>query len=213
MKIQAPKLPVQLDVLTVSRLQDDILLEGQRVMELDAVGTKATNVSFDECELYKPIFTGAKLEKLQLRDVRIIGGDCTAVNASDGGSLRVTFDDVRMTGFDASRSTYKEVCFKSCKIDMANFRFAKLKNIRFEDCNLTDCDFQSAQLINVVFRNCTLQKILLSNAVCKQVDMRTSQIDNLIGWKSGSGITIDSVQLMHLAPELAQELNITVADD
>lgn len=213
MKIQAPKLPVQLDELTAPSLHDDEIFEGQRIMALDAVGVRATNVSFDECELYKPMLSQAKLEKLQLRDVRVIGGDCTATNASDGGSLRVTFDDVRMTGFDASRSIYREVCFKNCKIDMANFRFAKLKNIRFEDCNLTDCDFQSAQLTNVVFRNCTLQKVLLSNAVCKQVDMRTSQIDNLIGWQSASGITIDSVQLMHAAPELAQELKITVADD
>jgi uncharacterized protein YjbI with pentapeptide repeats len=213
MKVQAPKLPVQLDELAAPLLHDDELFEGQRIVELDAVSAKATNVSFDECELYKPMLSQARLEKLQLRDVRIIGGDCTAANASDGGSLRVTFDDVRMTGFDASRSIYKEVCFKNCKIDMANFRFSKLKNIRFEDCNLTDCDFQSAQLTNVVFRNCILQKLLLSNAVCKQVDMRTSQIDNLIGWRSASSITIDSVQLMHLAPELAEELKIIVTDD
>lgn len=213
MKIQAPKLHVLLDELTAPPLHNDELFENQRIIELNAAGVQATNVSFDECELYKPLLSQAKLEKLQLRDVRIAGGDCTAVNASDGGSLRVTFDDVRMTGFDASRSTYKEVCFKNCKIDMANFRFSKLKNIRFEDCNLTDCDFQSAQLTSVVFRNCILQKVLLSNAVCKQVDMRTSQINNLIGWKSSAGIVIDSVQLMHLAPELAQELKIIVADD
>lgn len=213
MKIQAPKLPVQLDELSAPSLHDDKLFEDQRIMVLDAIGARVTNASFDECELVKPLLSQARLEKLQLRDVRIIGGDCTATNASDGGSLRVTFDDVRMTGFDASRSTYKEVCFKNCKLDMANFRFAKLKNVLFEDCNLTDCDFQSAQLANVTFRNCTLQKVLLSNAVCKQVDMRTSQINNLIGWRSASGVVIDSAQLVQIAPELAQELKITVADD
>lgn len=213
MKIQTPQLPVQLDELAAPQLHDDELFEDQRIISLDAIGVRATNVSFDECELVKPLFSQATLEKLQLRDVRIIGGDCTATNASDGGSLRVTFDDVRMTGFDASRSTYKEVSFRNCKIDMANFRFAKLKNVRFEDCNLTDCDFQSSQLTNVVFRNCTLQKVLLSNATCKQVDMRSSQIDNLVGWQSASGVIIDSVQLMHVSPELAQELKITVSDE
>lgn len=213
MKIQTPQLPAQLDELVAPQLHDDELIEDQRVTSLDAVGARATNVSFDECELVKPLLSQATLEKLQLRDVRIIGGDCTATNASDGGSLRVSFDDVRMTGFDASRSTYKEASFRNCKIDMANFRFAKLKNVRFEDCNLTDCDFQSAQLTNVVFRNCTLQKVLLSNATCKQVDMRSSQIDNLIGWQSASGVIIDSVQLMHVSPELAQELKITVSDE
>lgn len=213
MKIQPPKLPVQLDELSTPLLHNDEIFEDVRIVGLEAIGLQATNVSFDECELNKPLLSGARLEKLQLRDVRVIGGDCTATNVSDGGSLRVSFNDVRMTGFDASRSTYKEVSFKNCKIDMANFRFAKLKNVRFEDCNLTDCDFQSAELINVVFRNCTLQKVLLSNALCKQVDMRTSSIDNLIGWKSAAGVTIDSVQLMHVAPEFAQELKITVSDD
>lgn len=213
MKIAAPKLPPSLDDITVDVLQTDDIYEAVRIRKLVAPAARAFNVSFDECELHKPLLQSAMLEKLQLRDVRFMGGDCTAVNSSDGGVLRVRFDDVRMTGFDASRSKYKDVTFANCKLDMANFRFAKLTNIRFENCNLTDCDFQSAELTNVVFRNCLIDKVLIHNAHCKQVDMRTSQIYNLRGWQSAAGVTVDSVQLTQLAPELAAELKITVSDD
>lgn len=213
MKPWQPQLSAQLDDLTDVTLQTETSYENIRLQNPDFSDVVALNISFDECELLRPLFSGAKLQKLQLRDVRLQGGDATALNASDGGALRVIFSDLRMTGFDVSQSIYKNVLFKNCKLNMANFRFAAFTHVRFEECDLTDADFQNATLNAVTFQNCVLHKAQFSNVQCKNVDMRTSDLHNLGGWQSLAGVTIDSVQLMHIAGELAHELNITVADD
>lgn len=213
MKPQKPQLPAQLKDVSAIELQDETTYENLRITLTDFSGAQAANVSFDECELVRPVFSEAKLQKLQLRDVRMIGGDMTAFNSSDGGVLRALFSDIRMTGYDASQSTYKDVVFKNCKLNMANFRFSKLTNVRFEDCDLTEADFQSAELHNVVFRSCTLNKTQFSGARCKKVDFRSSQLFDLGGWQSLAGVSIDSTQLMQIAGELAYELRITVSDD
>lgn len=213
MKFQKPQLPTQLDDVTDLELQDETTYENMRLQNGNFAGIHAANISFDECELIRPIFSGTKLLKLQLRDVCINGGDMTALVASDSGVMRVAFNDIRMTGFDASQSTYKDVVFKNCKLNMANFRFSKFNTVRFEDCDLTEADFQNAELSNVVFRNCTLYKTQYSGARCKKVDLRSSQLFDLGGWQSLSGASIDSAQLMQVAGELAHELHITVSDE
>lgn len=212
MKVLLPQLPARLEEIRVAHIAAETTFESVLIIGLELHDVTAPSVSFDECKLQKPLLTHSTFEKLSLRDVVVQGGDVSALSASEGGAIRVSFADARMTGFDASRSSYKNVTFKSCKLNMANFRFSKLHNVRFEDCNLTDADFQTAELTNVVFKDCQLTKVQFSNAKCNHVDLRSSTIEGLVGWKTAA-VTIDSVQLMHVAHELANELNITVSDD
>jgi uncharacterized protein YjbI with pentapeptide repeats len=118
-----------------------------------------------------------------------------------------------MTGVDLSRSTLKDVVFKDCKLDMANFRFAKLTRVTFISCTLNETDFQAAELSEVVFEDCYLEKVEFGQSKVKQVDARTSQLYDIRGWQSLKGLIIDSTQLVMIAPQLAHELGLIIKAD
>jgi len=57
-----------------------------------------------------------------------------------------------------------------------------------------------------------MNKTEFSGSKLKQTDFRTSDITNISSISSLAGATIDSVQLIALAPMLANELKIQVED-
>lgn len=212
MKVTSPKIPIsvgeQHDTIVVS----EHTLEAVRLVTPTATGS-LTAVNIDECRLEKPFFAQARFDKTTFRDVCVLGGELSATRMQESGLQRVLFKDCRMTGFDISRSTLKDVQFVGCKLTMANMRFAKLTNVVFDDCILTDADLQGAQCKHVTFKNCTLERTSIHGIQAQAVDVRTSQLFDIRGWQDAKGITIDSSQLVSIAPELALALHITVSDD
>jgi hypothetical protein len=83
----------------------------------------------------------------------------------------------------------------------------------FKGCILDETDFYSAELENVSFQNCSLYKTEFSSAKCKMVDLRSSEIANILGIEGLAGTIIDSVQLVAISQTLAQSLKIRVSDD
>lgn len=124
--------------------------------------------------------------------------------------LRSHFEQVRLTGTDLSRAALKDVAFVGCKLDLANFRFAKLERVKFIDCMLHETDFQGAGLTNVVFQNCQLEKVEFAQCNLKDVDARSSWLYNIRGWSSLRGLILDTSQLVTLGPELALELGLRI---
>lgn len=78
---------------------------------------------------------------------------------------------------------------------------------------LDEDDFYSAELCKVAFLNCTMEKTEFSGSKLKQVDLRTSHIAGISGISGLAGATIDSTQLVALAPILAAELKIEIKDE
>ena len=93
-----------------------------------------------------------------------------------------------------------------------NFRGGALTDVRFENCLLPDADFSGAILHRVSFGGCILTGADFTHATCTSVDLRGASLGIADGLGSLAGSTIDSVQLLALAPQLAQHLGITVAD-
>jgi uncharacterized protein YjbI with pentapeptide repeats len=79
-------------------------------------------------------------------------------------------------------------------------------------------DFGSAKLTRVRFTGSTLVGTDFTHVECKDVDLRGARLGSADtpGIKGGydrlGGTTIDSLQLMTLAPLLAQHLGIRVTD-
>ncbi len=117
-----------------------------------------------------------------------------------------------MTGLDLSRSTIKDVIFEDCKLDMANFRYTKFARVRFINCTLLETDFQAAELVDVEFQTSHMEKVEFGHAKVSRVDVRSSQLFDIRGWQSLSGLIIDSTQLVSIAPQLALELGLRVQD-
>lgn len=114
--------------------------------------------------------------------------------------------------------TGRRVLLRGCKLDSVNFRMSKLTDVVFEDCVLRDVDFGAAKLTRARFPGSTLLNADFTRVACKDVDLRGARLGSgsVPGIKAGydalSGARIDSLQLMTLAPFLAHQLGITVAD-
>jgi uncharacterized protein YjbI with pentapeptide repeats len=87
-----------------------------------------------------------------------------------------------------------------------------LTDVTFEDCVLRDSDFGGAKLTRVRFPGCTLTGASFTNASCSSVDLRGASLGITAGLDALRGATIDSLQLMALAPLLAHHLGIIVTD-
>ena len=106
----------------------------------------------------------------------------------------------------------RRVTFRDCKLDAVNFRGGTLRDVAFEDCLLRDAEFGGAALRRVRFGGCTLARADFAKATCDEVDLRGAELGISGGYESLRGATIDSVQLVTLAPLLARHLGIIVTD-
>jgi len=185
-------------------------LEAVKAIDLDATNCSVTALDLSDVRLEKLQLTAAQCERVNARDVVVKGGDMSAANFSNGSWNRAEFSNCRMTGVDFSRTSLHDVLFKDCLLTMANFRFADLRRVEFVDCMMSEADFLNSRLVDVVFETSSLEKAVFESAACSRVNLSTSQLTDIVGWKSLKGATIDSVQLMSVAPYLAHELGIIV---
>jgi uncharacterized protein YjbI with pentapeptide repeats len=193
-------------------LSRDELLSGFTASNQILTSIRARSLNISEAKLEKIAALEANLEKLGLSDVVLNHCDLTATNCADSSWHRVQLKNMRCSGLKLQTSLLKDVSFDSCKLDLSNFRFSKLKNVSFKNCVLDEADFYNASLDNVVFESCSLLKTEFSTTQCRAVDLRTSDVSNILGIGGLAGATIDSVQLVAISQTLAQAFKITVSD-
>lgn len=162
-------------------------------------------------------FEGIDLGEERLRGGRILDVEAdsvSAVNADWRGIRirRVVFRNSRLTGLGMGEAALGEVRFIGCKLDYVNFRFSELDSVGFEDCVLTEADFQGARIRDTRFEACQLVGADFTKAELKRVDLRGSELAPAGSLQGLRGATIDSLQLIDLAPALAHELGIEVDD-
>lgn len=215
MKLAAPTIkPVLEEVEDAGELfVQDELLEGVEAKVCTVATERIIAAETNGCRLHTVDFTGAKLEKLTVKDTIISGGSFVACDASDSGWRSTELANARLGGTVFQMSSLKDVKFIGCKLDMVNFRFAKLTRVVFENCTLIDTDFYSAELTDVVFNGCVIDRLQLSGAKLKKVDVTTSELQGVQGFSSMKGIIISPLQLVSLAPYMASELGIVVEYD
>ena len=209
MKLSPPRIVAQLPDATLEMLHegelDEVLLR-----DIDATKVNVPALIIDGSVIEKVTFLQAQLVRVSAKDMRVKQSDLSSVVFNDGQFNRVEFSTCRMTGVDFSKATLHDVIFRGCKLDLANFRFADLRRVRFIDCTLSETDFMGATLHDVGFQTCTLEKTVFDRAKCTQVDLRGSQLIEISGWGSLKGATIDDLQLITIAPYLANELGLSV---
>lgn len=211
-KIAKPKLYAQLEPSTVADMIDDGQLEdasldGDEATNCNIAGLDMSGVTIDKVQ-----FTGAHFSRLTMRDVIARQADFSSASLDSGSVVRVEFINCRMMGVDFSQASLHDVVFRGCKLDLANFRRADLRRVQFVDCTLIETDFGGATLTSVQFQSSLLDKTIFTQVACKSVDLRSSQLVDIYGWRSLKAATIDGSQLISAAPYLAQELGIIVRD-
>lgn len=212
MKIAKPQLPTQPEDSTLELMAQDGELEEARLYDQDGTNCNVAGLSLSSVLMEKVFLTGAHLGRVTVRDLAAKQTDFSSASLDNGLIVRAEFLNCRMTGVDFSQTNLHDVVFRGCKLDLANFRQADLRRVRFIDCTLVEADFGSARLSYVEFQSSLLEKTAFSQAACKAVDLRTSELIAIAGWRWLKGATIDGLQLVSAAPYLAQELGLIVRD-
>ena len=192
---------------------DRVLFSGRSFTDTDAGGARFTECAFTGGEL-----DGGRLRRARLSDVWFGETRLVAVDMAESSLTDTWFSGCVFAGVQAFSCVGRRVLFRSGKLDSVNFRDSKLTDVVFEDCVLRDVDFGSAKLTRVRFTGSTLVGADFTHAECKDVDLRGARLGSADapGIKAGydrlGGTRIDSLQLMTLAPLLAQHLGIRVTD-
>ena len=186
--------------------------EGAHFDQLDLCQPDAPGSRFLECAFTRVSIQEGQLRRAQftdvwLRDVRLI-----STTLAESGWTGAEITGSVAAGVEAFAARLRRVSLRGCKLDSVNFRSGTLREVTFEDCVLRDAEFGGATLRRVGFGGCTLARADFTKASCDEVDLRGAELGISGGYESLRGATIDSVQLVALAPLLARHLGIMVTD-
>lgn len=214
MKITKARLPKDLaeEVQVRRRAEREEELSDLLVSAADLSALNVKSLAVQEVRLDRVDLSSALLSKLSVRDTVLVDCIGVALSAEDSSWHRVEWSGGRADGLTVTNSHFEDVIFDGCKLDLSNFRFAKLKNVLFKDCLLTGADFYEAILTSVSFESCIMTDAQFSGVKCTKVDLRSSDITSIKGIDSLRGAIIDQAQLIGIAPMLAYQLGIEVRD-
>ena len=171
----------------------------------------AGNCHFVECAFNHSTFGKNRMRKCRFTDSSLQDTRFVATDLAETGWQDATLTRCALAGVEAFSSTLRRVTFRDCKLDSVNFRDSTLRDVTFENCLMRDVDFGSARLNRVAFGGCTLGADF-SKATLARVDLRGAELRITAGYESLRGARISTVQLIGLAPMLAQHLGLTVED-
>jgi uncharacterized protein YjbI with pentapeptide repeats len=193
-------------------LEPDELYDGMAFDGITFEQADAALGHFLECSFSGVAFEGGSLRKARFTDTGLREVRFVACDLAETGWQDVTLAGCALAGVQAFSCSMRRVTFRDAKLDSVNFRGSTLTEVRFENCVLRDAEFGGATLRQVSFAGSTLAGADFTKAACAQVDLRGAELGITGGYESLRGTTIDSVQLVALAPLLARHLGITVKD-
>ena len=193
-------------------LEPDEIYEGLRFGDTAFDDADAAETHFLDCEFADVSFGGGRLRKARFTDVSMLQVRLVATDLAETGWQDTVLTGCALAGVQAFSAAARRVKFRGGKLDSVNFRGAALTDVSFEDCVLRDVDFGSATLTRVSFGGCTLAEVDFTKVTCTDVDLRGASLGISDGYGSLAGATIDTVQLVALAPYLARHLGLTVTD-
>jgi uncharacterized protein YjbI with pentapeptide repeats len=174
---------------------------------------RASGSRFLESAVTDCVFAGTNLRRARLNDLWASGTRFTGCTFAESSWLDSVLTGCSLAGVELYDAVLRRVTFRHCKLDSVNLRSTALHDVAFEDCVLRDVDFGQARLNGVTFPGSRLERARFGQATLKKTDLRGAlAIDLAEGYESLRGALITSVQLLDLAPALAQTLGITVKD-
>jgi uncharacterized protein YjbI with pentapeptide repeats len=212
MKFTSPSLPQSLAPLDNELLSNDVETVTGVLIGNAEITITSRHLSITDSRITKSDLSRAELPGLDLHNVIIEHCTMTAGKYSESSWHTVTLDTTRCSGIQLDRSTLKNVTFRGCKLDVANFRYAKLSNVVFEDCIIDEADFYGASIKNVRFSSCPINNLELQKTALVKVDFRDSTLIRVKRSSDLKGAIITNEQLVFLSPQLAQQSGIIIED-
>ncbi|NJP15460.1 pentapeptide repeat-containing protein [Streptomyces thermoviolaceus] len=187
---------------------DSLEFDGADFTGQDGAGARFLDCALRTCVLDDVSLRGARVLDSVLTDVRGVGCDLAETTWRDAELAGFRLGGVQLYG-----AVLERVHIRGGKIDYGNLRAARLRDVVFENCVLVEPDFSGARLERVEFTDCALTGVDFGAATLRDVDLRgAAPLRIARGADRLSGAVIGTAQLLDLAPVLAAELGITVAD-
>ncbi|MFZ2544472.1 MAG: pentapeptide repeat-containing protein [Candidatus Saccharimonadales bacterium] len=187
-------------------------IENERIENESFDQLSLKNFTIIDSQIIKTDFSGTEIDGFGLKNTRFSDCNMTTAKFPDASWHVVELLNSRCSGIQLNVGILKDVLFKGCKLDLSNFRFAKLTNVIFDGCVINEMDFYNAELKNVQFINCEIDRVEFSNSKLHNVDFTESQIITIKGISSLKGAIISNEQLIYLAPYLASQFGIKISE-
>lgn len=180
------------------------------VTDVEAADTSAAGFSIEQCRLGRVDFSAGAWQRASVRDVAARDGNWANLHTEDSTLERVALSTTRATGLQWTNGLVRDVTVTDSRVDLAGFRFSKLRDVEFRDCKLAGLDLTEAALTRVRFVDCDLSGAKLHHATMSQVAFDDCVLDDIDGIEALRGATITAADLMPLLDALARALGITV---
>ena len=178
---------------------------GQVVLD----GEEINDVGFERSSWNNVELLGCRVHNLEMRFCEL--AVCNLANTEFDNLFwqHSGMKNSKATGVSMAEAIIDGGEFNDCKLDLANFKFARITNSVFYNCELKNADFQSANFKNVKFISCNLSEVNFSQADFKDIDLRHSILTN-------ARIDVDNFKEITISPEqvifIANSFGISVKD-
>jgi uncharacterized protein YjbI with pentapeptide repeats len=126
--------------------------------------------------------------------------------------FRTELHTVRLTGADLAESTFRDVRFVGCRLDLAAARLSKFERVVFSDCRLEELDLYGSQLKDVLFERCVLREATISAVTSERVELRGCDLTGLRGAEALRGVRMPWNDVLENAPLFAGVAGIEIVD-
>jgi uncharacterized protein YjbI with pentapeptide repeats len=147
-----------------------------------------------------------------LTDVIVRDADWANRRVARASVLRTELHTVRLTGADLAESTFRDVRFVGCRLDLAAARLSTFERVVFSDCRLEELDLYGAQLRDVLFERCVLREATISDVTSKRVELRGCDLTALRGAEALRGMSMPWNDVLENAPLFASVAGIEIVD-
>ena len=172
----------------------------------------ANGLQLETVRLVNVDLSASRVEKLKVTDGELTKCSLANLQGRAAEVTRVTIDGTRATGMAAPESSWRDVTFRGCRLDMASFGFAHLTRVTFEDCLMAEASFLDARLECVRFHRCELTRGDFRGASLERCEFRGGDLTDLEGVTHLRGAAIDWAGIIANANLWAAALGIEILD-
>ena len=147
-----------------------------------------------------------------LTDVVVRDADWANRRVARAMVLRAELHTVRLTGADLAESTFRDVRFVGCRLDLAAARLAKFERVVFSDCRLEELDLYGARLKDVLFERCVLREATFSGVTSERVELRSCDLTGLRGAGALRGMRMPWNDVLENAPLFAAVAGVEIVE-
>jgi uncharacterized protein YjbI with pentapeptide repeats len=193
-----------------AELEIDDERERERFVDIDLTGRPLMGIRFAECELDGVSLTEADLRSARFIESRLMRVNAPVLRAPSSTWREVVVQHSRVGSGELFESSWRSVSIQNCKIGYLNLRASELVDVEFVDCVIDELDLGGSRATRVSFTRTSIAALDVVRATLTDFDLRGAELRSIRGLESLRGSTITELQLVELAPLLAEHLGMIV---